>query len=136
MYLEKFDLEMTARFVGEKVANFDDGTGRTADRQHRIKLERDGKAVEFDFYPSTFNPVVDSDKDYLTALGCYLMDASCAKDDIDDFVQDYCGTAKFKVSQVIESWKGCLRAKRNLDVMFSKEEQEELYDYLSEGGYL
>ena len=136
MYLEKFDLEMTARFVGEKQAPFDDGTGRTADRHHIIVVSKDGNYFNFDFYPSTFNPVVDSDKDYLIALGCYVTDALCAKDDIDDFVQDYCGTAEFKVSQVIDAWKGCLKAKRNLDVMFSKEEQEELYEYLSEGGYL
>lgn len=135
MYLDKFRLNVDSKFVGEKVANFDDGTGRTANRHHSITVERDGDEIKFDFYPSVHHPVVDSKEDILTALGCFMLDASCANDDIDAFADEY-GMHDVKVSQVIDAWKGCKKAKRQIDALMTESEQRDLYEYLREGGYL
>ncbi len=88
-----------------------------ADKQqhHIITVKYNGKRTSFDFWQSKAHPLIDSERQLISAFACFVDDASYGSYDVDEFFQEL---GYEKASEGIRAWKGCQSAKRKLDRLY------------------
>lgn len=76
------------------------------------------------------------------ALSCILLDSRCYKEvkvndsDIDNLAEFQALFGYENIKDLWEAYKGCKNAYNHISKMFTKEEQESLYNYLEEKGLI
>lgn len=99
-------------------------------------LNYNNVTYNFDFQCNTENTEPTKE----VVLGCVLSDSRCYKeckvydDDIDnlEIFKDTFGYENIK--ELLKAYEGCKNAYNHINKMFTKEEQEQLFDYLEEKG--
>ena len=92
----------------------------------------------FDFQCNTEN--TEPTKEIV--LGCVLSDSRCYLDakvndnDIDNLEEFKALFGYENIKELLQAYEGCKNAYNHINKMFTKEEQEQLFDYLEEKGLI
>ena len=103
--------ELTSKNTQAKGSTW--GAGRN--QHHVVTVKYNGKRTSFDFWQSKAHPLIDDEKELISAFTCFVNDASYGSYDIDDFFREF---GYEKASEGIRAWRGCQSAKRKLDRLY------------------
>lgn len=94
------------------------------------------KATYFEYWSSNAHPIVESDKDILEAVQCFLNDSIAGKMDYPEFCAEF-GYPEFKENGYPDAnskriWKACKNSLAKFERVFEGYEVEDIYNQIQE----